>query len=614
MAFGSRQDKGKAPMIPEEDIGTKEGELVDQDPPRPKAVVRSDRDRKRKQIAVEEDPLAIAHHWFQWFTQETVNRTPIEQKLFTPRSQKGVGNFRSHLMELAVEAFLKEKENPDSRPWETGVSEMSQRLARFLEEVPLKWGQMYEDWLKSREFEAWTDEAVRLEAEKKFVRVPRAAMKNEEEQDKWRTIAKKWMRWFAAKKTITDFGSTSGKYKLCESVSDNTIRFISPKDSLTRTDKTTRLGDGRMGTTHRVGIIDEELAEVLGHHEVVHYALKVMHLRVGDKKVHEKCIREMMAFPESHSAIIRPIGLSKDKKKPMLLFSLWNGGTIEKWMNLEKRTRGRISPEGIREIDQKHRDSMTADEWLNIQLFRKHRLQIAGTMVAGLQFMHLHKWLHADIHKQNVLIHFPAWDWNQTKNRDDSGKDKDNKPLKHVIIRSLVFVGIGDLGKAQTLKEVAKDFDPYPVADTTFRPWIALELNIHKAKKIDAENPFITKLSPESDIFALGWLINELCGDYFTDMTDEERREYNRDARDKGLPYSDAADVHAQRLKEALDLMTWEKIRSPYGNQRRTMDFWAHYFSEQLFIDPDTCARPIERGPRAKAHPDGPQKVSKGNA
>ncbi|KAL3690630.1 hypothetical protein R1sor_004281 [Riccia sorocarpa] len=324
MASGSRQDKGKAPMIPEEEIGTEEGELVEQDPPRPEAVVRSDRERKRKQIAVEEDPLAIAlrpapdnrteaqrkhaikderyrqnslfrHRWFQWFTQETVNRSPIEQKFFTPGSKKGVG----------------------------------------------------------------------------------AAMKNEEEQNKWRTIAKKWMTWFAAKKTITDFGSTSGKYKLCKSVSDNTIRFISPEDSLTRTDETTVLGEGRMGTTHRVGIIDEELAEVLGHHEVVHYALKVMHLRVRDKKVHEKCIREMMAFPESHSAIIRPIGLNKDKKKPTLLFPLWNGGTIEKWMNLEKRTRGRISPEGIREIDQKHRDSMTTDEWLNIQLFRKHQLHIA---------------------------------------------------------------------------------------------------------------------------------------------------------------------------------------------------------------------------------------------
>ncbi|KAL3698134.1 hypothetical protein R1sor_012210 [Riccia sorocarpa] len=389
MASGSRQDKGKASMIPEEDIGTEEGELVEQDPPRPEAVVRSDRERKRKQIAVEEDPLAIA------LRPAPENRTEAQRK----------------------QAIKEERYRQDT-------------LFRH-----------------------------------------RAAMKNEEEQDKWRTIAKKWMRWFAAKKTITDFGSTSGKYKLCESVSDNTIRFISPEDSLTRTDETTVLGEGRMGTTHRVGIIDEELAEVLGHHEIVHYAL-----RVRDKKVHEKCIREMMAFPESHSAIIRPIGLSKDKKKPMLLFPLWNGGTIEKWMNLEKKTRGRISPEGI------------------------------------------------------------PWDWNQTKNRADSGKDKDNKPLKPVIIRSLVFVGISDIGKAQTLKEVAKDFDLYPVADTTFRPWIAPELNIHKATKIDAENPFITKLSPESDIFALGWLIKELCGDYFTDMTDEERREYNRTSGLRRIP------------------------------------------------------------------------------
>ncbi|KAL3680225.1 hypothetical protein R1sor_023181 [Riccia sorocarpa] len=156
---------------------------------------------KRKQIAVEEDPLAVAlrpapdnrtetqrkqaikekryrqnsffrHRWFQWFTQETVNRTPSEQNFFTPGSKRGVANFRSHLMELEIEAFLKEKDNPNTRPWETTVSEMSQRLARFLEEVLLKWGQMYEEWLKSREFEDWTDEAVRLEAEKKIIRVP----------------------------------------------------------------------------------------------------------------------------------------------------------------------------------------------------------------------------------------------------------------------------------------------------------------------------------------------------------------------------------------------------------------------------------------------------------
>ncbi|KAL3697200.1 hypothetical protein R1sor_011276 [Riccia sorocarpa] len=195
-----------------------EGELVDQDPPRHEAVVRSDRDKKLKQTAVEEGPLALAlrhavdnrteaqlkhaikderfcqnslfiHRWFRWFTQETVNRTPIEHKFFTSGSKKGVANFHSHLMELAIEAFLEEKNKPDTRPWETTVSEMSQRLARFLEEVSMKWDQMYEEWLKSKEFKDWTEEAVRVEGEKQFICVPRATMKNEAEQAKWRNTA-----------------------------------------------------------------------------------------------------------------------------------------------------------------------------------------------------------------------------------------------------------------------------------------------------------------------------------------------------------------------------------------------------------------------------------------
>ncbi|KAL3695436.1 hypothetical protein R1sor_009512 [Riccia sorocarpa] len=347
-------------MIPEEHIGTEEGELLDQDHPRPEAVVRTEAQRKKtnKDERFRQDSL-FRHRWFRWFTQETANRTPIEQKLFTAGSKKGVANFRLHLMELAVEAFLEEKSKPYARPWKTTVSEMSQRLVRFLEEVPMKWNQMYEEWLESKKFKDWTEEVVRVEGEKKFICVPGAAMKNDAEQTKWRKTTEIWMRWFQPKKSITDFGSISGKYKLYESLSDNTIRFISPEDTFTRMDETTRLGVGGMGLTHRIGIVDEELAEVLGHHEVVHYTLKIMHRRLGDKKIHEKCIREMMAFPKSHPAIIRPIGLSKDKKKPMLFFLIWNGGTIERCMNLEKSTRGRISPEGIRLIDQKQRHSMT---------------------------------------------------------------------------------------------------------------------------------------------------------------------------------------------------------------------------------------------------------------
>ncbi|KAL3696715.1 hypothetical protein R1sor_010791 [Riccia sorocarpa] len=546
MATSSRGDKGKAPMVEQEDIGIEEGELLDVHPPLPEPIGRSESKRKRKKHAREEEgPLAGAvlptteeekraenarkkaekdehyrqnsifrHRWFVWFTEETNNQTPLEKRFFTPRSLRGIQNFRSHLMELAIVKFLEEKEKPDARPWETSVSAMSQHLARFLEEVPKNWDKLYDVWLKSREFENWTEDAVRQKGEKPLLIILGLSMRNDEE--------KKWAQW----------------------------RF-------TRRDETTRLGFGGAGRTHRVGVVDEELVPVLGAHDVVHYALKIWHGEKGDSKVHEKCIREMMAIPESHPAIIRPIGLSKDKKRPMLLFPLWNGGTLE-----------------------------------------NSCICISGSIAIfiGRMFFYI----------------FPSWDWDETKSRADSGRDNENRPLSPLIRRSMVFVGIGDLGWAQSFEEAQKDFDPYLVSDPNPRKWIAPELNSKLAIADEDGNKFMTKFSQESDIYALGWLIREMCGDFFTDMTNEEKREYNQAVYTRGLHIPNAAEVHGRLLREGLEKMTWKKICHPFRNQRRNMDFWAHYFHEQLFIDPVTCARPIEYGPRAKVHPDGPQKVSRG--
>ncbi|KAL3686461.1 hypothetical protein R1sor_009035 [Riccia sorocarpa] len=448
---------------------------------------------------------------------------------------------------------------------------MSQRLARFLEEVPKNWDKHYDLWLKSREFESWTYDAVRQKGEKPLLIIPGLTMRNGEEKKKWKRTAELWTQWFKPPNSIKDHACISAKYKACESMSDNTIRFIS-KDSFTRMDETTRLGVGGAERSHQVGVVDEELVPMLGAHDVVHYALKIWHGEKGDTKVHEKCIREMMAFSEFHPAIIRPIGLSKDKKRHMLLFPPWNGGTLEKYINLEKRSRGRIFPEGVGLSNEEFRAIVTADEWLNIEIFRKHRLQIAGTMVPGLKFMHLHKWLHCDIHWHNVLLHFPSWDWDKTKSRADFGRDNENRLLSPLIRRSMVFVEIGDLGWAQSFEEVQKDFDPYPVGDENPRRWIAPKLNPKLAIDDEDKKKYMTKFSQESDIYTLGWLIREMCGDFFTDMTDEKKREYNRAVYTRCLHIPNAAEVH----------------------------------------DHVMCARPIEYGPRAKVHPDGPQKVSRG--
>ncbi|KAL3690714.1 hypothetical protein R1sor_004365 [Riccia sorocarpa] len=253
MATSSRGDKGKAPMVEQEDIGTEEGELLDVHPPLPKPTGRSESKRKRKKHAREDE--------------ETNNPTPLEKRFFTPGSLRGIQNFRSHLMELAIVKFLEEKEKPDARPWETSVSTMSQRLARFLEEVPKNWDKHYDVWLKSREFESWTEDVVRQKGEKPLLIIPGLTMRNDEKKKKWNRTAEVWTQWFQPPKSIKDHACTSAKYKACDSMFDNTIRFIS-KDNFTRRDETTRLGVGGAGRTHRVGVVDEELVPVLGAHEI----------------------------------------------------------------------------------------------------------------------------------------------------------------------------------------------------------------------------------------------------------------------------------------------------------------------------------------------------------
>ncbi|KAL3677959.1 hypothetical protein R1sor_020915 [Riccia sorocarpa] len=395
--------------------GSEEGELLDVHPPLPGPVLGDPKaDRKRKRAcsrggervrwqeqcyhrAAEEKRAENArkkaekdehyrpnsvfrHRWFVWFTQETNNQTPIGEEVFYFRDP--YEEFRiseSHLMELAIdEVFGGERKNPDVRPWEASpFSAMSQRLARFLEEVPKNWDKHYDVWLKSREFEEFGRRMLYGEkGEKPLLIIPGLSM---EEMMRRRRSGREQLNsgrnGFKPPKSIKDHACTSAKYKACESMSDNTIRFIS-KDSFTRRDETTRLGFGGAGRTHRVGVVDAQLE------------------------------------------------------------------------------------------------------------------------------------------------------------------------------RSMVFVGIGDLGWAQSFEEAQKDFDPYPVSDPNPRKWIAPELNPKLAIADEDGNKFMTKFSQESDIYALGWLIREMCGDFFTDMTDEEKREYNQAVYTRGLHIANAAEVHGRLLRK----------------------------------------------------------------
>ncbi|KAL3697798.1 hypothetical protein R1sor_011874 [Riccia sorocarpa] len=133
-------------------------------------------------------------------------------------------------MELAILKFLEEKDKPDARPWD--VSTMSQRLAKFLKKVPQKWLKHYENWLISREFKSWTQDVVRVESEKPIFPVPCAAMRKDEEKEKWKRTAQRWTQLFQLPKSIKDHACISAKYKSCESrdsVRGSSTRILWPR-------------------------------------------------------------------------------------------------------------------------------------------------------------------------------------------------------------------------------------------------------------------------------------------------------------------------------------------------------------------------------------------------
>ncbi|KAL3699824.1 hypothetical protein R1sor_017846 [Riccia sorocarpa] len=152
------------------------------------------------------------------------------------------------------------------------------------------------------------------------------------------------------------------------------------------------------------------------------------------------------------------------------------------------------------------------------------------------------------------------------KDWDDSlahNKRHDNLELDgDRINRKLVFIGIGDLGYAQTVQDAAVGKHRYNFHDTDPRPWTAPELTTEKAFEGSDGQKYITNWTKSTNVYAMGWLIREICGDFFIDVSRKEKLEYDREK--------------------------WQN---------------------QLMVDPKICMRPIESTKRAAKHPDGPRDI-----
>ncbi|KAL3679410.1 hypothetical protein R1sor_022366 [Riccia sorocarpa] len=123
---------------------------------------------------------------------------------------------------------------------------------------------------------------------------------------------------------------------------------------------------------------------------------------------------------------------------------------------------------------------------------------------------------------------------------------------------------------------------------------------------------YITCFIESTDIYAMGYVLRNLCGDFFSDMTPSQRSTYDDEMFAKGFPTGASLPhvVHGLRLREALDRMTIVNIANRIDH-RRTTAYWATFFQEQLMVDPLVCQRPQEMKPRQKKHTDGPREIEK---
>ncbi|KAL3696025.1 hypothetical protein R1sor_010101 [Riccia sorocarpa] len=366
--------------------------------------------------------------------------------------------------------------------------------------------------------------------------------------------------------------------------------------------------EGRLyGTVYKVGVVDSSLVADLGSHDVVFYVAKLLN-DTPWSNARDEMLKELFAFTINHLTVVRPVAAFFDPKTPGLLFPWWNGTAIKKWYEIERRLRGKVSHDGKTRLVSEDIGKYGRDHQLNATIFRCHRLQIAGTLLQGLAFMHGRDLLHCDIHYGNIFVHFLLWDWDDkqahNKRHDNLETDGDR------INRKLVFVGIGDLGYAQTTQDAAVGKHRYNHLDKEPQKCTAPELTEEKAYTGEDGKQYITYWTKSTDLFAMGWLIREICGDFFIDMSREEKLEYDREKWAMGYPTTSEPphQTHRLRLKETLDAMVYLNISS-LRDHRKTAEYWAHYFIDQLMVDPTICMRPIESTKRAAKHPDGPRDI-----
>ncbi|KAL3676568.1 hypothetical protein R1sor_026516 [Riccia sorocarpa] len=478
----------------------------------------------------------------QWFAENAEHRNTF--KLYnTPGTSMGVRRLVEHLCELGRQTYEGRREiAPALPPFDTAIKK---RMELWAESVPYKLMDEYKIWIKTKVFKDWSDPS--------YERMGASHIANRfatDEGKAWLVMKiEMWERWLNASKVRqVKLGSLSWKMKGCEPISDNQLRWITLKTQIS--DLTHKIGQGSYGSVYLVGFRDVALRLELSMEGVVPYVSK----KCDEKPSYSAWVmmhKELASFAETHCAIVRPIACHNIEAEPILWFR---------------------DPS----------DENTQRKWKNVEIFRAHRLEIMCTLWSALEFMHEHD----DIHVFNVFLHFPNWDYEdgQVEHRMPTWEDE----------RSLVFAALGDLGMAQQVHVAASvNGRKYPRLPKQERDRIAPELVDSKIQKLAARNIHIHPVyeyNKATDVYALGVLTHQVCGDFFTDMTMPERIAYNKKYYALGAPKdTDPAGRNAILLKDLIQSATHH-----HAHMRNSAAQCFEVMSDHMKINPMTCSRPTE--------------------
>ena len=296
--------------------------------------------------------------------------------------------------------------------------------------------------------------------------------------------------------------------RLQEPISDGNVRFLNDEDDLSSLDKSRIVGKGTTGIVYQVSFQKRRFTKELG--TLDNYVAKLfLDDQRGSEGVYGSGYNRMMqelgaAGKLDHAGLIRPVACYSDKKKPILVFPFWNGGTLEEMFRIWKR----IDDPPVDRIKIPFSDKIKA----RLQIFKERRMELGQALLEIVSHMHKRKMLHCDLHGKNILLHFPEWRWTM-EHGGGVVSVADNDPKE-------IFIGIADTALCQSFTE-ANHYTSHrwpryqQFARCLPPPHIAPELsklggNLYN---IDSDQPYTT----DTDVFALGSTLRRLCADFYRD-------------------------------------------------------------------------------------------------